>query len=75
IKVDRSNNKWVATADSGAFYFSPDGQNTIYHFTVANSPLPSNTIKDMSIDTDNGIGYFATTRGLVSFRSGGSATK
>ncbi|WP_431156902.1 ABC transporter substrate-binding protein [Winogradskyella poriferorum] len=75
IKVDGSNNKWVGTADSGVFYFSPDGQNTIYHFTVDNSPLPSNTINDMSIDADNGIVYFATTRGLVSFRSGGSATK
>ena len=75
IKVDGSNNKWVGTSDSGVFYFSPDGQNTIYHFTVDNSPLPSNTINDISIDADNGIVYFATTRGLVSFRSGGSATK
>ncbi|WP_411893819.1 ABC transporter substrate-binding protein [Winogradskyella sp. A2] len=75
IKVDGSNNKWVGTADSGVFYFSPDGQNTIYHFTTDNSPLPSNTINDISIDSDNGIIYFATTRGLVAFTSGGSATK
>ena len=34
IKVDGSNNKWIGTADSGVFYFSPDGQNTIYHFTT-----------------------------------------
>ena len=75
IKVDGSNNKWVGTADSGVFYFSPDGQNTIYHFTINNSPLPSNTINDISIDPNNGIVYFATNRGLVAFTSGGSSTK
>ncbi|WP_296384131.1 ABC transporter substrate-binding protein [Winogradskyella sp.] len=72
IKVDGSNNKWVGTADSGIFYFSSDGQNTIYHFTKDNSPLPSNTINDISIDSDNGIVYIATNKGLLSFRAGGS---
>ena len=72
IKADGSNNKWVGTADSGAFYFSSDGQNTIYHFTKDNSPLPSNTINDISIDSDNGIVYIATNKGLLAFRAGGS---
>jgi hypothetical protein len=72
IKVDGSNNKWVGTADSGVFYFSPDGQTTIYHFTVDNSPLPSNTVNDISIDSDNGIVYIATIKGLLAFNSGGS---
>ncbi len=75
IKVDGSNNKWVGTSDSGVFYFSPDGQNTIYHFTVDNSPLPSNSINDISIDSDNGIVYIATNKGLLSFRAGGSKPK
>jgi hypothetical protein len=75
IKVDGSNNKWVGTLDSGVFYFSPDAQNTIYHFTTDNSPLPSNSIVDMSIDTESGRVYIATTRGLVSFNSGGSKTE
>lgn len=73
IKVDGSNNKWIGTADSGLFYFSSDGQNTIHHFTQNNSPLPSNTINDISIDDSNGIVYIATSRGLVSFSSGGSS--
>jgi hypothetical protein len=72
IKVDGSNNKWVGTADSGVFYFSSDGQNTIYHFTKDNSPLPSNTINDISIDSDNGVVYIATNKGLLSFKAGGS---
>ncbi|WP_225312680.1 type IX secretion system anionic LPS delivery protein PorZ [Pseudotamlana haliotis] len=73
IEVDGSNNKWVATADAGLFYFSPDGQNTIFHFTKTNSPLPSNTVLDLSIDSDKGIVYIATEKGLVSFLSGGSS--
>lgn len=72
IKVDGSNNKWIGTLDAGVFYFSPDGQQTIYHFTTKNSPLPSNSIKDISIDAQNGKVYIATTKGLVSFSSGGS---
>jgi ligand-binding sensor domain-containing protein len=75
IKVDGSNNKWVATIDAGLFYFSSDGQQTIFHFTKDNSPLPSNTINDVSIDTNNGLVYIATDRGLLSFKAGGSSPK
>ena len=74
IKVDGANNKWIGTADSGLFYLSSDGQTTIYHFTKDNSPLPSNTIADVSLDETNGIVYIATSKGLVSFRSGSSST-
>jgi len=75
IKVDGSNNKWIGTFDSGLFYFSPDGQETIYHFTTDNSPLPSNTISDISIDSRSGKIYISTPKGLVSFLSGGSNTE
>lgn len=75
IEVDGSNNKWVGTFGTGVFYFSSDGQETIYHFTKDNSPLPSNNITDISIDNTNGIVYFATEKGLLSFSSGSSGTK
>ncbi len=67
IVVDGANNKWVATADSGVFQFSPSGQETIFHFTEDNSPLPSNNVQDLAIDPQSGTIYFATTEGLVSF--------
>ncbi|MBT8303790.1 MAG: ABC transporter substrate-binding protein [Bacteroidia bacterium] len=75
IEVDGSNNKWIGTLTSGIFYFSQDGQETIFHFTKDNSPLPSNSINDISLDEDNGIVYIATDQGLVSFKSGGSTPK
>ena len=74
IKVDGSNNKWVGTIGSGIFYFSQNGQQTIYHFTKNNSPLPSNNINDIALDFVNGLVFIATDKGLVSFDSGGSST-
>jgi hypothetical protein len=74
IKVDGSNNKWIGTIGSGIFYFSQNGQQTIYHFTKNNSPLPSNNINDIALDFVNGVVFIATDRGLVSFDSGGSST-
>lgn len=75
IAVDGSNNKWIGTADSGLFYFSPDGQETIFHFTQTNSPLPTNNINEVSIDESTGRVYIATSKGLVSFLSGGTKPK
>ncbi len=67
IAVDGSNNKWVGTVGNGLFYFSPDGQKTLLQFNTSNSPLPSNTINDISIDNITGKVYFATPLGLVSY--------
>jgi len=67
IRVDGSNNKWFATA-AGAFLVSPDGQTTLYHFTKENSPLPSNIINDIEINDVTGEVFFATDKGMVSFK-------
>lgn len=75
IEVDGSNNKWIATLDTGLYYFSSDGQQTIFHFTKDNSPLPSNDILDVALDEVNGIVYIATENGLLSFKSDASKPK
>ena len=72
IVVDGANNKWIGTLESGVFLVSPDGQQTIHHFTSTNSPLPSNAINDIDINSTTGEVIIATTKGLVSFK--GSAT-
>jgi hypothetical protein len=68
IVVDGANNKWVGTADSGVFLLSSNGQKTLYHFTTNNSPLPSNTINDIGINSVTGEVYIATTKGMISFK-------
>ena len=71
IAVDGANNLWFGT-NNGVIQTSNDGQTTYHHFTMENSPLFSNTVKDIAID-DNGIVYFATDKGIISYR--GTATK
>jgi hypothetical protein len=73
IVVDGANNKWIATADSGVFLVSPDGQETKYHFTINNSPLPSNTINDIDINSATGEVFIATDKGLISFKGTSTA--
>ncbi|WDF66730.1 type IX secretion system anionic LPS delivery protein PorZ [Flavobacterium sp. KACC 22763] len=67
IVVDGANNKWIGTADSGVFMVSPNGQETKYHFTINNSPLPSNYVNDIKINAKTGEVFIATNKGLVSF--------
>ncbi len=68
IVVDGANRKWIGTVDSGVFLVSPNGQQTIYHFTKDNSPLPSNSINDIEINGTTGEVFFVTNKGMVSFK-------
>lgn len=72
IAVDGANRKWVGTADAGVFLLSPDGLETVAHYTKDNAPLPDNRIQSMAIDPITGEVFIATSRGLVSYR--GTAT-
>ena len=68
IAVDGSNNKWIGTADSGVFMVSPNGQETKYHFTINNSPMPSNMVNDIKINSVTGEVFIATSKGMISFK-------
>lgn len=68
IVVDGANNKWIGTADSGIFMVSQNGQETKYHFTINNSPLPSNTINDIKINSTTGEVFIVTNKGMISFK-------
>lgn len=71
MAVDGANNMWFGTTD-GVIQTSNDGQTTYHHFTMDNSPLFANTVKDIAIDDDGNV-YFSTDKGIVSYK--GSATK
>lgn len=73
IVVDGANNKWIATAGAGAFLVSSNGQETLFHFTRDNSPLPSNIVNDIVVDPVTGEVFFATDKGMVSYQ--GTSTK
>ncbi|MGB0199323.1 MAG: two-component regulator propeller domain-containing protein, partial [Flavobacteriaceae bacterium] len=75
IEVDGNNQKWIGTAGSGVFLFSEDGTETLQHFTKENSPLPTNSIRTIALDNENGLVYFGTPNGLVSFQGNAFASK
>ncbi len=72
IRVDGADQKWLGTLGAGVFLVSSNGQETIHHFTKDNSPLPSNNILDIDINPKTGEVFFATDKGMVSYK--GAAT-
>ncbi|MCK7537537.1 MAG: hypothetical protein MZV63_44570 [Marinilabiliales bacterium] len=72
IALDGANRKWIGTNSSGVYLVSKDGTEELNHFTEDNSPLLSNRILDIGIDHESGEVYFATEKGLISYR--GNAT-
>ncbi|MGY0425292.1 MAG: type IX secretion system anionic LPS delivery protein PorZ [Polaribacter sp.] len=69
IAVDGADNKWFGTDNGGVLYTNPNGQTTLANFSKKNSPLPSNRILKISVDTSNGKVYFATDKGIVAYNS------
>ena len=71
IAVDGADRKWLGTK-KGVWLLSAGGEKVIERFTEDNSPLLSNDIKKISIDSKTGEVYFATAKGICLFR--GTAT-
>ncbi|MBI3519089.1 MAG: hypothetical protein HY062_06995 [Bacteroidetes bacterium] len=69
IAVDGVNRKWVGTESSGVYCFSADGQQEIYHFSVDNSPIYSNLVRDIVVDETSGDVFIATDQGVQSYRT------
>lgn len=69
IAVDGANRKWIGTESGGVFLMSEDGTKQLLHFDVENSPLLSNTITSIAINSKTGEVFFGTDKGIVSYRS------
>lgn len=68
IAIDGNNRKWFATENSGVYLISEDATVELAHFTAENSPLLSNTVVDIDIHPKTGEVFFATNKGLISYR-------
>ncbi|MDW3208734.1 MAG: hypothetical protein R8N23_02615 [Reichenbachiella sp.] len=68
LAIDGGNRMWVGTQD-GLWLFDENVSNLIEHFTSENSPLPSNTVIDLSIHPETGELFVATDQGVVSYRT------
>ncbi|MGL4363670.1 MAG: two-component regulator propeller domain-containing protein [Bacteroidales bacterium] len=69
IAVDGGNRKWFGTNNAGVFLQSDDGVEQIYAFSEHNSPLPSNKILSITINSETGEVLFATDKGMVGYYS------
>jgi len=68
IVVDTQNRKWFATDGDGVFLLSADNDEQLMHFTRDNSPLLSDIVSAVSLDTLNQRAYFSTDLGLCSYQ-------
>ena len=73
IEIDGGNRKWIATANTGIFLLSADGQDVIKQYTKENSALISNAIMDMEFNSKTGELFVVTDLGMVSLRTDASA--
>ena len=60
-----------SSSGPGVFLLSEDGIDQIAHFTTTNSPLLSDNVNSITINSDGEV-FFGTARGIISFR--GTAT-
>ena len=74
IKIDGANRKWVAT-NNGAWLIKADGSEVLLHLTIANSPLPSNTVNCVGVEPVTGEIFFGTNGGMVSYRGDATSAK
>jgi ligand-binding sensor domain-containing protein len=71
IAIDGADRKWIATSN-GVWLINTDGDKVIEYFTEQNSPLLSNDVKSIAVNGTTGEVFFATAKGISSFR--GTAT-
>jgi streptogramin lyase len=69
IVVDNANRKWIATENSGVYLVSENGTEQIKHFDINNSPLITNEIKSIAINSLNGEVFFGHDFGIQSYKA------
>jgi hypothetical protein len=69
MAVDKANRKWFGTVENGVYCIGSDNITEVYHFTTDNSPLLSDEISSIAINSNTGEVYIGTGKGLCSYLS------
>ena len=69
ISINAANQKWFGTNGDGVYLISDDNNTQLHHYTTDNSYLPSNTVYDIYVDSETGVVWFATEKGICSYQS------
>ncbi|MBR0036351.1 MAG: hypothetical protein IJP70_01785 [Bacteroidales bacterium] len=67
--VDGANRKWIGTDEAGLYLLSADGLKQLEHFTTANSPLFTNHIASLAMDSETGTLYVGTDGGICAYQT------
>ncbi len=70
IAIDGGGRKWMGTNGNGVYLIDNDNITELEHFTTTNSPLLSDNIEAITIDSSTGEIFFGTDKGLCSYTSG-----
>lgn len=67
IAIDGGNRKWFATMENGVYLIDNDNFTELEHFQSVNSPLLADYVESIAIDSNTGMVYFGTEKGLCSY--------
>lgn len=70
IAIDGGGRKWFGTNGNGVYLIDSDNITELEHFTASDSPLLSDNIEAIAIDSSSGEVFFGTDKGLCSYTSG-----
>ncbi len=73
IAIDGANRKWMGTNENGLYLISEDNNTQIEHFLTTNSPLLSDNIESLEINSQTGELFIGTDRGLCSYMTDATA--
>ncbi len=73
ITIDGGGRKWFGTGNQGVYLISTDNLTQLQHFTIENSPLLSNNVHSLAINSSSGEVFFGTENGLCSYISDATA--
>jgi hypothetical protein len=68
IAIDGAGRKWFGTKSSGVYLLSADNTKVISHYNAANSPLFSDSVTAVAVDSKTGEVWFGTSEGTLSLR-------
>lgn len=69
MAVDANNQKWVGSDGDGLYLIEESGRRVIRHFTTSNSPLTSNVINSLALNSETGQLHIATENGFAVYQA------
>ena len=67
IAFDHMGRAWIASSSTGVYVLSATGDSLLAHYTMDNTPLPSNSIMSLAYVPGHGRMYVGSALGLVSY--------